>query len=296
VTPRLVPVVALLLIACGGAESHRLETVPLDSAILGKSMPFSVLEPPACPPEIARQLHVVYLLHGYGGSHASLDEEGVSDRLFVAEAEGRIPHVFVVLPQGEHGFYLNWHDGSRRYEDYLVQEAIPAAEKALGLVVPRERRHIAGVSMGGYGALLLGLTHPEMFESIASISGVIFDEEKAIDLVGKRFLDWTIDIRRMLGDGKDRAFLERVNPYSLIEALPAERRPRLFVAVGDGEPDSLRLASSRFHEFLDGRGAEHEWVEFHGGHGWDSWPPVIEKAIAHAVRGAPAAQAPQVVP
>jgi S-formylglutathione hydrolase FrmB len=294
-TPRFL-LLAIFLISCGGAESRRLKTEWLGSDILGKSMPFSVLEPPVLPAGAARELHVVYLLHGYGGDHASLDKKGLSDRLFVAETEGRIPHVFVVLPQGERGFYLNWHDGSRRYEDYLVREVIPAAEEALGLAIPRERRHIAGVSMGGYGALLVGLKHPEMFESIASISGVIFDEEKAIEFVNNRFLDWRIDIRRMLGDGTDKAFLERNNPYSLIEALAPEKRPRLFVAVGTDEPESRRLASSNFHQFLDRRGDEHEWVAFQGGHNWESWAPVIEKAIAHAVRGAPAAQAAQTTP
>jgi len=276
----------LVAISCGGAESHRLETERLRSTILEKSMPFSVLEPPACPAGMERQLHVVYLLHGYGGDHATLDEQGASDRLFVAEAEGRIPHVYLVMPQGERGFYLNWHDGSRRYEDYLVEEAIPAAERALGLTIPRERRHIAGVSMGGYGALLVGLKHPEMFESIASISGVIFDEKKAIEFVNSRLLDWRIDIRRMLGDGTDRAFLERANPYSLVKALAPEKRPRLFVAAGTDEPDSLRLASSNFHEFLDREGVAHEWVAFQGGHNWKSWPPVVERAIAHAAQPA----------
>ena len=275
---------SLVALACGGTESHRLRTEQLRSAALGKSMPFSVLEPPAVLSGAARELHVVYLLHGFGGNHATLDGEGLSDRLFVAQAEGRIPHVFLVMPQGERGFYLNWHDGSRRYEDYIVEEAIPAAERALGLELPRERRHVAGVSMGGYGALLLGLKHPQMFESIASISGVIFDRDKALDLADNRFLDWTIDIRRMLGDGTDRAFLEKNNPYSLVEALAPEKLPRLFLAAGDDEPEALRRASSRFHEFLDLRGVAHEWIEFSGGHGWESWAPVVERAIAHAVQ------------
>jgi S-formylglutathione hydrolase FrmB len=283
--PALLALFAAL--ACGGPTDHRLEHVRLRSAILDRPMPFSVLRPPVLPAALADRLHVVYLLHGYGGDHASLDAEGLSNRLFVAEAEGRIPHVFLVMPQGEHGFYLNWHDGTRRYEDYLVQEAIPAAEKALGLALTRERRHVAGVSMGGYGALLLGLRHPELFESIASISGVIFDEQKAVELANRRFLDWTMDIRRMLGDGTDRAFLDEINPYSLIEKIDPAEMPRLFVAAGTEEPDSLRLASTRFHEFLDGRGVAHEWVEFPGGHDWPSWAPVIERAIAHAVPAQP---------
>jgi len=275
----------LLFASCGGEpKSHRLETGPLESKVLGKQMPFSLLMPPGGAPGDAASLHVVYQLHGYGGGHTALDDEGLSDGLLVAQERGRIPRVFIALPEGERGFYINWHDGSLRYEDYIIGEAIPAIEKALGLELSRARRHIMGVSMGGYGALVVGLKHAEMFESIASLSGSLFDEEKAIELANKRFLDWAIDIRRMLGDGTDREFLERNNPYSLIRALAPEARPRLFVGVGREEPSALRKASTQFHAFLDGEGVAHEWVEFAGGHDWESWAPVIEKAIVHAAK------------
>jgi len=281
-----IALVAVLALACGGDSDRRLLTHPLRSEILDRRMPFSVLMPPACPPEARRELHVVYLLHGYGGDNRSLDEEGLSDRLFVAQAEGRLPHLFIVAPRGERGFYMNWHDGSARYEDYLIEEVIPAAEEALELHIPRERRHLAGVSMGGHGALLLALKHPDLFESASSISGSLFDRGKAVELAGKRFLDWAMDIRRMLGDGEDEAFLDANNPYSLVERVPAEARPRIFLAVGSDEPESLRLATTRFHDFLSRTGVEHAWAPFAGGHNWESWAPVIEEALLHAVPGA----------
>jgi len=275
--------VVTLATACG-SKAARLEIRSFDSQALGRGMSYSVLQPPACPAAERRGLHVIYLLHGYGGDYRSLDEEGLSDRFFVAQAEGRIPHVFMVMPDGEQGFYLNWHDGTRRYEDYLVEEVVPQAERDLGLEVPRERRHIVGVSMGGYGALLVGLRHPELFESVASISGVIFNEDKAIDLAHNRFLSWTIDIDRMLGDGGDREFLEDHNPYSLLDRLPAERRPRLFLAAGTEEPKPIRRPSVLFHEHLVAEGVEHEWYVFEGSHNWQDWVPAIERAITHATR------------
>jgi len=280
---------AIMGIACGPASDRRLVGHDVESKALGRDLPFSILMPPACPDGVEdnRNLHVVYLLHGYGGNSRSLDEEGISDELFIAQAEGRIPHVYIVAPDGERGFYMNWHDGSLRYEDYMTQEVFPAAEAALGLEIDRSRRHLVGVSMGGHGALLLGLKHPEMFESVASISGSLFDRAKAAELAGKRFLDWTIDITRMLGDGSDEEFLEANNPYSLVERLPAAERPRIFLAYGTEEPESLRLATTRFHDFLVEEGIGHEWAPFDGSHNWESWAPVIEEAISHATGHGP---------
>lgn len=275
---------ALLLAGCGGPR--HLDSASLRSEALGKRMRFTVLCPRSA--EGARpgpDLHVVYLLHGYGGDERSLDEEGLSGRLLAAWEEGRLPPACLVMPDGERGFYLDWHDGSRRYEDYVVKEIIPAAEAHLGIAPGRERRHVVGVSMGGYGALLLGLGHPELFASAASISGVLFDEEKAIDLAGNRFLRWAIDIDRMLGDGTDAEFLARHNVYSLVDALPEGERPRLFLASGVGEPDALRRPSRLFHEHLAARGIAHEWRVYDGSHDWADWAPVIEEAIAFSAGG-----------
>jgi len=278
---------AAVALACGGSGPGRLEVRAVSSAALGEEMGFSVLRPPVCSGAEEEAPHVVYLLHGYGGDHHSLDEEGLSDLLFVAQAEGRVPRVLMVMPEGQRGFYLNWHDGTRRYEDYLLEELIPEAERQLGIEVPRERRHIAGVSMGGYGALILGLRRPDLFASAASISGVIFDEDKAIDLAGSRLLSWAIDIDRMLGDGSDREFLTGHNPYSLIERLSEGERPRLFLASGSDEPEPLRRASVDFHERLLELGIDHEWLVYEGGHDWEGWARAIERAIAHAAGGWP---------
>jgi S-formylglutathione hydrolase FrmB len=136
--------------------------------------------------------------------------------------------------------------------------------------------------MGGYGALLAGLRHPELFESVASISGVIFNQDKAIDLAQNRFLSWTIDIDRMLGDGNDQEFLASHNPYSLLDRLPAEERPRLFLAAGAEEPEPIQRPSTMFHEHLLAEGVEHEWLIYDGSHNLEDWAPVIERAIAHA--------------
>jgi S-formylglutathione hydrolase FrmB len=141
--------------------------------------------------------------------------------------------------------------------------------------------------MGGYGALLIGLRHPELFESAAAISGVLFDEEKAIDLAANRLLHWAIDIDRMLGDGTDAAFLRRNNVYSLVDALEESERPRLFLASGEEEPEAIRRPSSLFHAHLTAKGIAHEWRTYPGSHNWADWAPAIEAAIAFSVREGP---------
>jgi S-formylglutathione hydrolase FrmB len=141
------------------AGSNMLQTVELRSEALNLRTAYALLPAPELPGVDRRQLPVVLLLHGMGGNHLELDRYGLSAALHTAMQEGRLPPLHVVAPDGKRGFYINWHDGSNRWEDHVVQEVLPHAEAQLGLgEVPRERRQVAGCSMGGIGALFIGLS------------------------------------------------------------------------------------------------------------------------------------------
>ena len=124
----------------------------IDSRLFGRRMAFATLSPPP-PHDANRDLPVVLVLHGLGDDHLALDDFGIAARLHVAMESSALPPFHAIAPDGERGFWIDWHDGSRPYERFLLEELLPAAERGLGVDATRERRHVIGVSMGGIGAL-----------------------------------------------------------------------------------------------------------------------------------------------
>ena len=263
-------------------KSRRLDLHLLDSAVLGKEMAFSSLSPPVVAEARRTEPHVVYMLHGLGDDHRALDRHGISDRLHDAMTDGGIPPVHLVMPHGERGFWIDWHDGTRLYESYFLNEVIPEAEHILGLEIPKERRHLMGVSMGGIGALQIGLRRPDLFSSISSISGPVLDEKQAVKHVKSSFARWFVDLNRIFGDCTDREFMESHNPFAMVRRKKNDPHQRIFLAAGRKEKEFFMGTSAGYHEFLDKNDVAHRWEIFEGGHGWKFWAPVIERAISYA--------------
>jgi S-formylglutathione hydrolase FrmB len=272
--------------------SDRLELYSVSSDLLGRRLDYSILRPPPSTDGNDGQLPVVYLLHGLGNDCRALDDFGVSDRLYSAMSTGRMPRANVVTPSGERGFYIDWYDGSRPYESHIIEEVLPAAERLLAADgIPRELRHIAGVSMGGIGALLVGLRHPDLFASVASISGPVMDERQAVAHLSQSFMRWFVDLKRIFSDGSDPEFLATHNAWSLVQRRLPHLNQRLFVSAGRDEKPFFRETTKAFHGFLADNGVAHGYEIFPGGHGWRYWAPVIERAISHGIGVEPAKSA-----
>ena len=110
---------------------------------------------------------VLYFLHGRGRNHRSLIEsEAARSALLAAPC-------YIVLPQGEDGWYINVPgDPQSRYETYL-EEVIAWAEREYPIAPEPAARGIAGWSMGGYGAVRFAETHPGKFGFVASVIGLL---------------------------------------------------------------------------------------------------------------------------
>lgn len=107
---------------------------------------------------------VVYLLHGYGNNHATW--QGYSRIELFAEER----NIAVVMLSTENKAYHNVSEEDY-YHDFLNQELPEFIESMFPISNKKEDTYIAGLSMGGYGALTHGLMHPEKFAAIGSFSG-----------------------------------------------------------------------------------------------------------------------------
>ncbi len=133
------------------------------------------------PPAYNKSKHYpsAYLLAGFTGRgtmmlNESAWDENIQQRLDRLIATNVIQPMIVVLPDcfTKYGGsqYIN-SEGTGRYEDYLIEELVPHIDARYRTIPERARRGVAGKSSGGYGALMLGMRHPEIFGAVACHSG-----------------------------------------------------------------------------------------------------------------------------
>jgi S-formylglutathione hydrolase FrmB len=214
------------------------------------------------PPGAHRELPVMLLLHGVRDAGGFVWWEKGSADLTAARlvATGELPP-FCLVMAGDTGAelgsgYCDWADGTTAAETYLMRELLPW----IGAELPvSNARHIAGLSMGGYGALLLALRNPGVFRSASATSG--FSDPR-------RLFDYVPDARRRMW-GDDEALIEAHDLTALV--ADPRRRAGLDLAFDCGTDDPLLAANRAFHAHLDRLGVAHGYVERPGGHEWGYW-------------------------
>ena len=248
----------------------------------GAHLSYAVYTPPGFSAE--EHLPLVVFLHGGGDDPQNFEQYGVAARLDEAIAAGRIPRVVVALPQGDNGFWINWWDGSRRYEDWILDELMPEVRRDYHTRACPDGCHIMGVSMGGAGTLRFALHYPETFASATVLSGPIFDAKRMVEFVDDRLFAIFIPTHRIFGPPRPLAEVADEDPFQ-VWSEPSDLRVRLFLGWAEGDREGIKESNEKLHEHLEEAGIPHHAEEFEGDHKWVSWGPVIERAIAMQVGG-----------
>ena len=205
----------------------RIVDLNIRSPALGTTAMVRLLTPDGWTQRESRRWPVLYLLHGCCDSYESWTRSTDIERW------PQLRHVLVVMPEaGAVGFYSNWRDGPA-WEDFHLDELRRLLERDYGAGT---RRAIAGLSMGGLGAMIYPDRHPHLFRAAASFSGLLHPLQDTAFMLGL-FAAFTSDSRAIWGDPeRDRANWERHDPTELADELP---RIPLFVSAGDGRPGPL---------------------------------------------------------
>lgn len=237
------------------ADACRIRFTEMNSAALGRSLSLAVVEPAE---QAARRRPVLYLLHGRGRTHRSLvDAPAAREALLAAP-------FYVVLPQGEDGWYIDSPQiPEDRYEQYLrevvawTEEHLPVRDDAAG-------RGIAGWSMGGYGAVRFAQQHSGWFGFVASIIGLLdFPREETL-IEGQNY--------RVPEDrfGADRDAWRRLNPLFKIEGL---RRSAVTLVLS--RTGFERTMNERFLQAAEAAGVTVRVHRLGGGHEF----PLVQRAV-----------------
>lgn len=275
------------------------------SAILGRDVAYSVYLPEGYGADEGT-LPVVYLLHGgAGGQHTDWALQGDIQRtLDEGIARREIPPVVVVMPDArrdpaqpaagqQETYYVNDLDGAVRYEDMLVQEMLPGVEAAYGVGGAPERRGIAGLSMGGYGAMVLSMRYPGTFVGAAGLSVAHRTDEQiiAMDQEG-----WDRRHGRAYGEGLvgEARLTERYREYdllSIIERTPVESLTSTSYWFDIGAYDDFLRGNAVLSAALADKEVPHRFQAREGEHDWAYWTSGAGPAMAFLgdLFGAPAA-------
>jgi diacylglycerol O-acyltransferase/trehalose O-mycolyltransferase len=213
----------------------RILDLKIDSPALEASAFVRLLVPAGWSPGPGRSWPVLYLLHGAGDDYTSWTRS--TDVVNLTQNTGML----VVMPSaGRGGFYSDWVNhgagGAPRWETFHMTELRQIVERSYGA---SNSRVIAGLSMGGFGALSYAARHPGLFRAAASYSGVIHTRQspRAYSLIQGVLVREGFDPLALWGDPNvNAATWAAHNPYDL---APQLLDIPLYVSCGDGKPGQL---------------------------------------------------------
>jgi enterochelin esterase family protein len=219
------------------------------SEVIGEERELYVYTPPGYDPDTKTEYPVLYLLHGWGQKASSWTEVGFANRILDHLIdEGKAKPMIVVMPSGYAGMDIlapgaYWNDALRnrdfdKFAESLLTEVIPQVARDYHVKQGRDARAIAGLSMGGAQALLIGLNHLDRFAWVGSFSS------------------------GGLRENFDQEFPE-------VDASANARLHLLWVSCG--ADDGLSGINRDFDQWLTSKGIRHDDVETPGKHTWMVW-------------------------
>jgi len=217
-------------------------------------------------PEGRGPFPVLYLLHGLSDDHTIWQR-----RTSIERYAANLP-LIIAMPDGHRSFYCNDpRPGGCAYEDHIVRDVVGFVDRTFPTLARCTARAVAGLSMGGYGAVMLALRHPDVFGTACAHSA-------AFDFAHRR------------GEGRaDINALADVLPpgsydcFALAEAHARGGAP-LALRFDCGTEDPLLEGNRRFHEHLDRLRVPHVYAERRGGHTWDYWDAHVRQTLSFVLR------------
>ncbi len=240
------------------------------SNVLGLSVSMDVILPQPAPGARrgSQKLPVLWLLHGLSDDHT------IWQRRTSIERYVESMNLAVVMPAVDRSFYTDMAQGNR-YWSYISEELPALARSFFPLSARREDNFVAGLSMGGYGAFKLALSHPSRFAAAASLSGALHNF--AEDAAASEDPAWAAELERIFGDLSH--FTGGVNDvYALAARAAKTKAPLLFQCCGT--EDFLYQGNLRFKAHAESLGLSLTYEEGPGDHVWSYWDVMIQRVLA----------------
>jgi len=301
---RVALLAALLLAPSAAVAQPRAGTIRTDTLwaqSLGVRKAVTVYLPPSYAASPSRRYPVLFYLHGLTGNERNWAEQGGLGATLDSLARAGKGEAIVVMPDGDDGWYTTWNalndpgcaaDTVRKekaatycvpwlhYDDYVAHDLVKWVDSHYRTRATRASRGIAGLSMGGYGAVSIALSYPTLFAAAASHSGVVSPR-----LIGPtpyagqpRYARDSTELRttrlwRAMASpfGRDTIGWIARDPGRMVERLVARKRAVPALLIDSGLDDPYVDQSRDLHATLQRLRVPHRYAEWPGGHTWDYW-------------------------
>jgi len=250
-------------------KANKVATLQLSSKLLERNVSYRVITPAKYETDKAARYAVIYLLHGLFGHF-----DNWTDKTKLAEYAA--PYNFIIVtPEGGDGWYTDSATVQNdKYESYIIQELVLEIDKKFRTVADRDHRIIAGLSMGGYGAIKFGLKFPDKFSLIGSFSGALDAPLRLED--NKNLRPSIISVY-----GPDDSKTRKDNDiFSLLRAASPDAVKNIpYIYMACGTEDFLFQTSRDFDNLLLEKKVPHEYRELPGVHDWFFWDGQIQEFL-----------------
>ncbi|TKG89652.1 esterase family protein [Puteibacter caeruleilacunae] len=245
----------------------------MNSELLKKDVRYSIYLPEGYE-QSNRSYPVLYLLHGYTDDETGWTQFGevqhIADK---AIDSGEATSMIIVMPNAEVTWYCNDYRMEYPYEDMFIKELIPFIEKNYRVHRKKQFRAVAGLSMGGWGALKFSMKYSEQFSACVAFSAAIYTDNQLMNYTQEKY-DYRFGFLFGKGlTGKKRLTEEWKNQQViyLAENLSVNKLKSVRYYIDCGDDDILCLGNAELHAKLNEKRIPHEFRVRDGRHSWEYW-------------------------
>jgi S-formylglutathione hydrolase FrmB len=259
-------VLLVLCSACGVslAATGRVECNSAPSKILKRTVAYCIVLPPSFDIDRARHFPVLYFLHGLGDNEQFFVHSGAWNITEDMWEKGELKEFLIATPDAGASFYINSQDGKSRYEDFLLQEFFPVIERRYRGAPGRAHRAIAGISMGGYGALHLAFRHPQLFVAASAQSAALI-EKLPVFLGPEPNSPRARVLGSVFGSPPDAEFWDRNSPLVLARTANLSGL-KIYFDCGDQDDYGFETGATALDKVLIKRHIAHQFHIYSGRH------------------------------
>ncbi len=275
----LIRITSVLVVAFTVSVSAlgRVETVRFQSKLVNATLPYNVILPADYDTSKTTRYPVLYLLHGLTGHYNDwVSRTNVAD--YAAEYR-----MIVVTPEGNDGWYTDSATVTTdKYESYILDELIPDVQQRYRTIEARYGRSIAGLSMGGYGAIKFGLKSPATFVFAASMSGAFGVTRLTEKEIGE---NWK-DSMKLFGAAGSETRLKN-DLFDIVAKFPAARvasLPYFYFDCGTEDVQFIFSSNRELASLMFEKKIPHEFRELPGDHSWAYWDKQIPEVLKIAAQ------------
>jgi len=249
----------LILLTFSSSQAAIVDTIQVFSQSMQRNIKSVIITPDNYAS--VQKLPVVYLLHGYSGNHL----DWINKAKGFEKAADQL-NLIIVCPDGGFGSWY-WNspvDPKSQYETFISGELVNAIDAKYKTIKDRKGRAIAGLSMGGHGALYLAIKHQDVYGAVGSMSG-------GVDI---RPFPNNWDMAKLLGTYAEQP--ERWEKNTVINMLNLLTPNSLALIIDCGTDDFFFKVNENLHQQLMYRNIPHDFITRPGGHSWPYWTNAVK--------------------